>query len=80
MLAYQNYRDGRVFYQSNAEYFKAMGEKFIKEGVRLLGGCCGTTPEHIAAFAEVKQQVKPIVSKSVRPSVAQERESIDHPS
>ncbi|TWI52852.1 bifunctional homocysteine S-methyltransferase/methylenetetrahydrofolate reductase [Halalkalibacter nanhaiisediminis] len=72
-----DYRDGRVFYQSNAEYFKAMGEKFIYEGVRLLGGCCGTTPEHIAAFAEVKKNMSPIVSKTVRPIINHVRESID---
>ncbi|ARK30283.1 bifunctional homocysteine S-methyltransferase/methylenetetrahydrofolate reductase [Halalkalibacter krulwichiae] len=61
-----DYRDGRVFYQSNADYFKAMGEKFIQQGVRLLGGCCGTTPEHIKAFAEVREKVAPVTTKKVR--------------
>lgn len=64
-----DYRDGRVFYQSNAEYFKAMGEKFIEQGIRLLGGCCGTTPEHIKAFAEVRQNVRPVTSKVIRPLI-----------
>jgi homocysteine S-methyltransferase len=62
-----DYRDGRVFYQSNADYFQAMGEQFINQGVRLLGGCCGTTPEHIEAFAKVKAGMKPVTSKTVRP-------------
>ncbi|MFA9455558.1 bifunctional homocysteine S-methyltransferase/methylenetetrahydrofolate reductase [Halalkalibacter sp. AB-rgal2] len=72
LAAYPNaslpdFRDGRVFYQSNADYFQSMGKKFIEQGVRLLGGCCGTTPEHIAAFAKVKKEVAPITSKVVRP-------------
>lgn len=74
-----DYRDGRVFYQSNAEYFKAMGEKFIKEGVRLLGGCCGTTPDHIAAFAEVKAKVKPAVRKNVRQIISRTQGNISIP-
>ncbi|WP_332693412.1 bifunctional homocysteine S-methyltransferase/methylenetetrahydrofolate reductase [Halalkalibacter lacteus] len=73
-----DYRDGRVFYQSNADYFQAMGEQFIKQGVRLLGGCCGTTPEHIEAFAKVKSVTKPVTSKTVRPLVAV-REAIHIP-
>jgi homocysteine S-methyltransferase len=64
-----DYRDGRVFYQSNAEYFKAMGEKFIEQGVRLLGGCCGTTPEHIKAFAKIRNLTKPATTKTIRPLV-----------
>ncbi|MCM3713623.1 bifunctional homocysteine S-methyltransferase/methylenetetrahydrofolate reductase [Halalkalibacter oceani] len=68
-----DYRDGRVFYQSNADYFKAMGEKFVKEGVRLLGGCCGTTPEHITAFKEVKERFAPITEKKVRSIIRVEK-------
>ncbi|NEU31110.1 bifunctional homocysteine S-methyltransferase/methylenetetrahydrofolate reductase [bacterium LRH843] len=71
-----DYRDGRVFYQSNAEYFKAMGEKFILQGVRLLGGCCGTTPDHIAAFAGARKKVAPVESKTVRPIIKQIRETV----
>lgn len=71
LAAYPNaslpdYRDGRVRYESNAEYFRAMGEKFILEGVRLLGGCCGTTPEHIAAFVKARESVTPPKTKKIR--------------
>ncbi|WP_332630066.1 bifunctional homocysteine S-methyltransferase/methylenetetrahydrofolate reductase [Halalkalibacter flavus] len=74
-----DYRDGRVFYQSNADYFQDMGEKFIKQGVRLLGGCCGTTPEHIEAFAKVRETTEPITSKTIRPLARIMRESIEIP-
>ena len=62
-----DFRDGRVYYESNVDYFKAMGEKFIEQGVRLLGGCCGTNPELIQAFSEVRDRTKPVTQKVVRP-------------
>lgn len=35
-------------------------EEFLKEGlINIVGGCCGTTPEHIKAIAEVAQKYKP---------------------
>jgi homocysteine S-methyltransferase len=71
-----DYRDGRFFYQSNPDYFTDMGEKFIDQGVRLLGGCCGTTPEHIRAFAEVAKRRQPVKEKTVRPFVAQGRQMV----
>ncbi len=70
------YRDGRVLYQSNAEYFKAMGRRFIEEGIRLLGGCCGTTPEHIAAFVEARKEAQPPAEKTIRPLVRQQQETV----
>lgn len=70
-----DYRDGRVLYESNAEYFQAMGERFIEEGVRLLGGCCGTTPEHIEAFVKARENVTPPKTKTVRPFVRVKKET-----
>lgn len=40
----------RVVYQGRPEYFAAEQAKLAAAGVRILGGCCGTTPEHIAAL------------------------------
>jgi homocysteine S-methyltransferase len=39
--------DGRTIYMATPEYFGVYAKKFLKRGVRVLGGCCGTTPEHI---------------------------------
>lgn len=74
-----DYRDGRVFYQSNADYFQDMGEKFIKQGVRLLGGCCGTTPDHIRAFAKMRDVTQPITTKKVKTILGVERNPISIP-
>lgn len=42
--------DGRTFYIATPEYFANMTPGFVAAGVTLLGGCCGTTPAHIAAM------------------------------
>ena len=39
--------DGRNIYLTSPEYMASYARRFIAEGVRLVGGCCGTTPEHI---------------------------------
>ncbi|GAA3321922.1 hypothetical protein GCM10020331_039780 [Ectobacillus funiculus] len=35
----------------------------MKQGVRLLGGCCGTTPEHIRAMKQVLATAAPVLEK-----------------
>ncbi|WP_054711772.1 bifunctional homocysteine S-methyltransferase/methylenetetrahydrofolate reductase [Bacillus sp. JCM 19041] len=55
------YRDGRFVYASNTDYFSTMADRFIDEGVRLLGGCCGTTPGHIESIAKALVRRKPII-------------------
>lgn len=47
-------------YDETSQEMAAQLEKFIKQKlVNIIGGCCGTTPEHIAAFEKVAQQYAP---------------------
>ncbi|HEY6763258.1 MAG TPA: bifunctional homocysteine S-methyltransferase/methylenetetrahydrofolate reductase [Candidatus Sulfotelmatobacter sp.] len=39
--------EGRNIYLCSPEYMASYARKFVNAGVRLIGGCCGTTPEHI---------------------------------
>jgi homocysteine S-methyltransferase len=39
--------DGRTLYVANPEHFGVFARRMLKSGVKLIGGCCGTTPEHI---------------------------------
>lgn len=39
--------EGRFIYMANPEYFGLFAKRLLKLGVRLLGGCCGSTPDHI---------------------------------
>jgi homocysteine S-methyltransferase len=49
--------EGRTFYLSNPEYFTEYAKKFIELGVRGVGGCCGTTPEHIREAARAMKSL-----------------------
>lgn len=60
------YTDGKFHYEGDAEYFRKSAMAFRNEGVGLLGGCCGTTPEHIRAFASELKNVVPITKKTVK--------------
>lgn len=44
--------NNRSFYEGDPEYFAAQLQEMAKEGAGILGGCCGTTPVHIARVAE----------------------------
>ncbi len=43
---------GRFMYMSRPDYCSTFIEPFVEAGARLLGGCCGTTPEHIRSMRE----------------------------
>jgi methionine synthase / methylenetetrahydrofolate reductase(NADPH) len=44
--------EGRNIYLCSPEYMASYARRFINAGVRLVGGCCGTTPEHIRQIAQ----------------------------
>jgi len=44
--------DGRVEFMATPEYFAESALQFASRGMRIVGGCCGTTPEHVAAMAK----------------------------
>ncbi len=46
---------GRIMYPAGPDYFGEYALTFCEAGTSVLGGCCGTTPEHIAAMARAIQ-------------------------
>jgi len=44
------FAQGRFFYPFNPDYFARYGKKLLDSGVKFIGGCCGTTPDHIRAL------------------------------
>ncbi|HEY0192920.1 MAG TPA: bifunctional homocysteine S-methyltransferase/methylenetetrahydrofolate reductase, partial [Kofleriaceae bacterium] len=42
--------EGRTLYVANPEHFGVFARRMLKSGVRLVGGCCGTTPDHTRAM------------------------------
>src|SRR3954467_8216901 len=43
--------EGRNIYLCSPEYMASYARKFVKAGVQVVGGCCGTTPDHVRAMA-----------------------------
>ena len=48
---------GRTMYLTSPDYFATYAKRFIQGGARGVGGCCGTTPGHIAAAVAVIQNL-----------------------
>jgi methionine synthase I (cobalamin-dependent)/5,10-methylenetetrahydrofolate reductase len=74
--------DRIVYPKSSPEYFASFARDAAEAGVRILGGCCGTTPAHIRAMAEAVKSMRPVkaqhssvvVVKSELPSPVQQKE------
>ncbi len=52
--------DGRSIYLCSPDYMAEYARHFIDHGVRLIGGCCGTTPDHIRALKSAVRPLQPI--------------------
>lgn len=50
--SYPEIVNGRMVYLKNPEYFSEVMEDIAKLGAKIIGGCCGTTPEHIYMIKE----------------------------
>ena len=62
--------EGRNIYLCSPEYMANFSKKFLKTGVQFLGGCCGTTPNHIRAMKSAMRAVQ--AQKSTAKSSARE--------
>ncbi|MFC4322341.1 bifunctional homocysteine S-methyltransferase/methylenetetrahydrofolate reductase [Litchfieldia salsa] len=60
------YVEGRLVYETHEDYFRESARLFRLEGVRLIGGCCGTSPKHIKAISEALRGLPPVTDKSVK--------------
>ena len=77
---------GRSMYMASPEYMASYARHLIHAGARVIGGCCGTTPEHIAAIAA---GIRPLAPRNVVTTTRRDRRStprtssvaavVDHP-
>ncbi|NPC92148.1 bifunctional homocysteine S-methyltransferase/methylenetetrahydrofolate reductase [Bacillus sp. WMMC1349] len=58
--------EGRLVYETDDEYFRNSAIEFRNQGARVIGGCCGTTPNHIRAMAEAVKGLLPLTEKQVK--------------
>ena len=56
---FPEYLDGRYIYRTTPEYFAEKGVEMAAAGASLIGGCCGTTPDHIRQLAARLEGVRP---------------------
>ncbi len=57
--------DRQTVYPGNAEYYAGLLVKMVEEGAKIVGGCCGTTPEHIQIAAKkIYQKNYQIINQS----------------
>ncbi|HEY8142961.1 MAG TPA: bifunctional homocysteine S-methyltransferase/methylenetetrahydrofolate reductase [Kofleriaceae bacterium] len=64
--------DGRTIYVANPEHFGVFARRMLKSGVKMIGGCCGTTPAHTRAMLGAVRMVgaaavNPRVESAERP-------------
>lgn len=57
--------DRIVYPKSSPEYFALFAREAAALGVRILGGCCGTTPAHIRAMADAVKSLRPVKASAV---------------
>ena len=50
---------GRQMYMASPDYMAKYAKRLIHKGVKFLGGCCGTTPEHIKVMADAVRPLSP---------------------
>ncbi len=52
--------EGRNIYLCSPEYMAQYARRFLQAGVRMIGGCCGTTPEHIKLICSEVRSLQPV--------------------
>lgn len=61
-------RGGKAYYSMQPEEFAKINSEFFNlDGLAFIGGCCGTTPEHIKALSEIAKNFKPKKPKLDKP-------------
>ena len=60
---YPKDHDGRHLDFSSSEYFANAARGLAAQGARLIGGCCGIGPDHIAAMVQALKELKPVRAK-----------------
>ena len=72
---------GRILYPASAEYFGDCAAALVKAGASIVGGCCGTRPEHIRAMREaIDHPAEHVLDLHVSDvTIQQEAADPDHP-
>ncbi|MER3403731.1 MAG: bifunctional homocysteine S-methyltransferase/methylenetetrahydrofolate reductase [Chloroflexota bacterium] len=70
---------GQVVYDIHPDYFSKYALRLVEAGAQIVGGCCGTTPDHIRAIAHAVTKAPPKRKPTVVRAVARERQEEEPP-
>ncbi|HEV2801376.1 MAG TPA: bifunctional homocysteine S-methyltransferase/methylenetetrahydrofolate reductase [Pyrinomonadaceae bacterium] len=72
---------GRQFYMCSPEYMAKYAKRLIQAGVKVIGGCCGTTPAHVKLISDAVRAASPrrsrVAAKPARPARVEELQPAD---
>jgi len=66
--------EGRYIYLTSPEYMAEYAKRLIASGVSLIGGCCGTTPDHIHAMSAAVRALRPVHVQLKKPARADQEQ------
>lgn len=71
-------KDGETVFNMGPQEFAIEMEKLVERGISIVGGCCGTTPEHIRCMKELveKKEIPQISGKKIR-AITTERRTVE---
>ncbi len=61
---------GRTMYMASPEYMATYARHLVQAGAKIIGGCCGTTPEHIREMVDGVRPLAPRIAMSSQTDVA----------
>lgn len=71
-------KDGETIFNMGAQEFAEEMEKLVEKGISIVGGCCGTTPEHIECMRElVEKKAIPQITKEKVRAITTERKTVE---
>jgi len=69
--------DRIVYPKSSPEYFAQFAREAVSLGARILGGCCGSTPEHVRAMVDAVKNFRPSAAARVSPAGGAVEETLE---
>ena len=67
--------EGRNIYLCSPEYMAQYARRYLQAGVRVIGGCCGTTPEHIKTICSEVRSLQPVQHRTVTVEIPEDPKS-----
>jgi methionine synthase I (cobalamin-dependent)/5,10-methylenetetrahydrofolate reductase len=64
--------EGRNMYLCSPEYMSQYARRFLQAGVRMIGGCCGSTPEHIKLICSEVRSLQPVQRQALATPIIEE--------